>query len=78
MALALVGLIAAQRTTLAATPATAPDAKAIDGLEGIALELFGRYSLPFQAVSVLLLATMVAVIVLAKRQRAGEHGEEPR
>ena len=78
VALALVGLIAAQRTTLAATPATAPDAQAIDGLEGIALELFGRYSLPFQAVSVLLLATMVAVIVLAKRQRAGEHGEEPR
>ncbi|HUF57735.1 MAG TPA: NADH-quinone oxidoreductase subunit J, partial [Thermohalobaculum sp.] len=41
----------------------------IDRLELIAAQLFGRYSLAFEAASLLLLATMAAVIVLAKRQR---------
>ncbi len=35
----------------------------------LALAMFGRYSLPFEAASVLLLATAVGVLVLAKRQR---------
>lgn len=48
----------------------------IDDLTGIATELFGRYSLPFEAMSVLLLATMVAVVVLAKRQRRGQGASE--
>jgi NADH-quinone oxidoreductase subunit J len=43
---------------------------ALDDLERIAALLFSRYVLPFEAASLLLLATMVAVIVLAKRQRA--------
>ena len=40
--------------------------------EGLAGEMFGRYLLPFEAVSMLLLATAVAVVVLAKRNRPGE------
>lgn len=55
-------------------PHTAPDpamlAQGFDGLEPIAVALFSRYLLPFEAASLLLLATMVGVIVLAKRQRA--------
>ncbi len=74
VAFALLGLVAAQRASHKALAEPAADAPALDSLRGIALELFGRYSLPFQAGSVLLLTTMVAVIVLAKRQRAGEHG----
>jgi NADH:ubiquinone oxidoreductase subunit 6 (subunit J) len=39
--------------------------------------MFTRYSLPFEAASVLLLATTVGVMVLAKRQRsAPPEGEE--
>jgi NADH-quinone oxidoreductase subunit J len=48
----------------------------IDGMSGIAAELFGRYGLPFEAMSVLLLATMVAVVLLAKRQRGGREKEQ--
>ena len=51
--------------------------EAIDDLHAIAGELFGQYLLPFEAASLLLLATMVGVIVLAKRQRGAgvrEHG----
>ena len=40
-----------------------------DPVEAIAAEMFTRYSLPFEAASVLLLATAVGVMVLAKRQR---------
>ena len=47
----------------------------IDSFSGLATELFGRYSLPFEAMSVLLLATMVAVVLLAKRQRGGRSKE---
>jgi NADH-quinone oxidoreductase subunit J len=42
-----------------------------DRLPDLARLLFSRYMLPFEAASLLLLATMVAVIVLAKRQRSG-------
>jgi len=65
LALGLAGLIAAQRAQF---PAPAPPAAGIDDLEAIALLLFSRYALPFEAASLLLLATMAAVIVLAKRQ----------
>jgi len=57
---------------------------ALDDLDALAALLFGHYMLPFEAASLLLLATMVAVIVLAKRQRArtteeapGARGEKP-
>lgn len=71
VALGLIGLIAAQRASLPAQMPPEPD-QPIDHLHHIAVALFGRFSLPFQAVSLLLLVTMVAVIVLAKRQRGGK------
>ena len=40
-----------------------------DPLNGLAEQMFTRYSLPFEAASVLLLATAVGVLVLAKRER---------
>ena len=40
-----------------------------DPVQALAAEMFTRYSLPFEAASVLLLATAVGVMVLAKRQR---------
>ena len=63
-------LIAASAGALGGQPPE-PRSEGIDSLTGLSAELFGRYSLPFEAMSVLLLATMVAVVVLAKRQRRG-------
>ena len=76
-ALTLVGLFAAQ---VGGTPGPAPAAseQGYDGLEAIALALFGRYMLPFEATGVLLLVTMVAVVALAKRERSLAHGERGR
>lgn len=48
----------------------------LDPLQPIAEVLFSRYALPFEAASLLLLATMVSVIVLAKRQRTHEGASE--
>lgn len=67
--LGLVGLIAAESAPVLAADAPAPT-KALDDLDTLARLLFSRYMLPFEASSLLLLATMVGVIVLAKRQRA--------
>jgi len=66
--LGLVGLIAAESAPAFAADAP-PPALALDDLDTLARLLFSRYMLPFEAASLLLLATMVAVIVLAKRQR---------
>ena len=41
----------------------------IDDLQGLANAMFSRYLLSFEIISVLLLATAVAVVVLAKRNR---------
>jgi NADH-quinone oxidoreductase subunit J len=46
----------------------------LDPIPGLAGEMFGRYLLPFEAISVLLLATAVAVVVLAKRDRRANEG----
>lgn len=43
----------------------------LDPLSDLAGAMFTRYSLPFEAMSVLLLVTAVGVLVLAKRQRRG-------
>jgi len=43
----------------------------LDTAESLAKSLFGPYALPFEATSLLLLATAVAVVVLAKRVRKG-------
>jgi NADH-quinone oxidoreductase subunit J len=74
LGLALIGLVAATGSPGAREePASAAIPEhGLDPLPAIAGELFGRYALPFEAISVLLLATMVAVIVLAKRERRGD------
>ena len=41
----------------------------LDAPMTLATSLFGRYALPFEAASLLLLAASVAVVVLAKRER---------
>jgi NADH-quinone oxidoreductase subunit J len=41
----------------------------------LATSLFGRYALPFEAASLLLLAASVAVVVLAKRERGPRQRE---
>jgi NADH-quinone oxidoreductase subunit J len=51
-------------------------AEGLDPIPGLAGEMFGRYLLPFEAISVLLLATAVAVVVLAKRDRRGNEGRQ--
>jgi NADH-quinone oxidoreductase subunit J len=58
-------------TVLAATEV--PE-RGVDSVSGLAGEMFGRYLLPFEAVSLLLLATAVAVVVLAKRERGTKRG----
>ena len=59
-------------------PASEPPRTGYDTIEGLAGAMFGRYILPFEAVSLLLLATTVAVIVLAKREgRARPSRSEP-
>lgn len=42
-----------------------------DSIQAIAEVLFSKYMLPFEAASLLLLATMVGVMMLAKRERSG-------
>ncbi|MFO1012062.1 MAG: NADH-quinone oxidoreductase subunit J [Planctomycetota bacterium] len=81
-----VALLLLGASAVLGTPETAVQAaqalpeKGIDAItptpgsnEGLAAEMFGRYLLPFEAVSMLLLATAVAVVVLAKRNRPGEN-----
>jgi NADH-quinone oxidoreductase subunit J len=46
----------------------------LDPTPALARGLFGPYALPFEATSLLLLATAVAVIVLAKRNRRPDGG----
>ncbi len=65
--LAFVG-IAATASGVGVVPALVPGG--IDDVQALAVVLFSRYLLPFEAASILLLATIVAVIVLAKRERA--------
>ena len=57
--------------------ATAVPEHGIDSVNGLAGEMFGRYLLPFEAVSLLLLATAVAVVVLAKRERGTTARNKP-
>ena len=68
--LGLVGLVGAGA---GAPYETSPEVAAdgIDRMVPLASLLFSRYALPFEAASLLLLATMIGVIVLAKRQRPG-------
>jgi NADH-quinone oxidoreductase subunit J len=63
-----LGLIAVQRSGGLPTNAALSE-EGVDSVDRLASALFGRFLLPFEASSVLLLATAVGVIVLAKRER---------
>ena len=78
LGLGLAALIAAQRTALPEVHAGGGSNPpgGIDRMGDLALALFGRYGFAFEAASMLLLATMVAVIVLAKRQRGKPGGQQ--
>lgn len=73
VSLLVLGLMTVKKSgvVMAATPV--PE-QGIDSVNGLAGEMFGRYLLPFEAVSLLLLATAVAVVVLAKRERGAARG----
>lgn len=66
VAIAVTGQTAGQL----ATPGMVPEG-GFDEIEALATVLFSKYMLPFEAASLLLLATMVGVMLLAKRERAG-------
>jgi NADH-quinone oxidoreductase subunit J len=71
--LAIVTIVAAgtggASTDAAAVAGAAMPPGGYDQLEWISSLLFSRYIVPFQASAVLLLATMIGVLVLAKRRR---------
>ena len=75
--LVLVGIVSVgwERQALAANDEIREGG--IDQLTPLAIELFGRYMLPFEAASLLLLATMIAVIALAKRERGESKSDAP-
>ncbi len=67
-ALLMAGAIAVRKSVPIPAGQDIPE-HGIDSISALAGEMFGRYLLPFEAVSMLLLATAVAVVVLAKRDR---------
>ncbi len=72
VAFALLAVIAAGvLSTSFAPPRPELATVGIDSAQGLASWMFTRYALAFEAVSVLLLATAVGVLVLAKRERPG-------
>ena len=66
LALGLGSIVALGRFHEAPAVASVPES-GLDAPETLAKSLFGLYALPFEATSLLLLATAVAVVVLAKR-----------
>ena len=81
-AICIVGLTTLLRASLAGQPAALHSARIVvpeggfDPVMGLAEMMFTRYALPFEAASVLLLASAVGVLVIAKRQRR-ETGAAP-
>ena len=75
--MSLAGLVTLVRASMAGQPAALETAEIVvpeggfDPALRLAGEMFTRYSLPFEAASVLLLASAVGVLVIAKRQRPG-------
>jgi NADH-quinone oxidoreductase subunit J len=67
--LLILTLAAVQTGSGRAAAVSEPPLAGYDTIDALAGALFGRYILPFEAVSLLLLATTVAVVVLAKRER---------
>jgi len=76
LGLAALGLLAAGGATFEAfaeNPASREGG--LDPLYDLSEVLFSKYMLPFEAASLLLLATMVGVMLLAKRERPDEARE---
>lgn len=74
LALLFVGVFAVRKMVPTTAGLEMPE-NGIDTVPALASEMFGRYLLPFEAVSLLLLATAVAVLVLAKRDRGPRNKE---
>ena len=74
LGLAAMGAIAAGTENLGAG-AVSPEG-GLDPLNSVAQVLFSKYMLPFEAASLLLLATMVGVMLLAKRERGASGAPE--
>jgi NADH-quinone oxidoreductase subunit J len=74
MLLAEAGFLLFQRLRLTAGLASPPGSvNTTEALRTLGMALFSQYLLPFEVTSVLLLAAMVGVIVLTKKQK-GEQG----
>jgi len=67
--LGIAAILAAGASEVAAAADAELLAAGYDDLGDVASLLFSRYMLPFQASAMLLLATMIGVLVLAKRRR---------
>ena len=67
--LGIVAILAAGASTAPGAVAASMPPGGYDRIEWVASLLFSRYMIPFQASAVLLLATMIGVLVLAKRRR---------
>ena len=77
--LGTAGLVAVLQVAWGQMPAPAAIPEAgLDPLDELAALMFTRYSLAFEAASVLLLATAVGVLVLAKRNRPSTQRAFPR
>ena len=74
LALLFVGVMAVRKSGFVQAAVDTPE-NGIDTVPALASEMFGRYLLPFEAVSLLLLATAVSVLVLAKRDRGSRNKE---
>lgn len=66
-----VAIAVASRSTGHLGEVAAVPEEGFDSIQAVAEVLFSKYALPFEAASLLLLATMVGVMLLAKRERAG-------
>ena len=76
--LGLIALFAGGSVQASETASVIP-AEGFDRIDYLAGLIFSRYMIPFQASALLLLATMIGVLVLAKRRRdtaAGSEGGE--
>ena len=67
--------IATRGTSSIGAAADVPEG-GFDSIQSLAEVLFSKYMLPFEAASLLLLATMVGVMLLAKRERAGSQASD--
>ena len=72
----LLGLLAAHALPATTLAPPAPES-GMAMVETLADAIFGKYVLPFEVASVMLLAAAVGVLVLAKRERPGIESQPP-